>query len=375
MPGGPAPYIPVNEALRVLERNKDDLSRVLRIKWDSRRDGKNSTAYWGAEMKTEAGQWVPCQFMFYGERQGSWIQPTREEDLAEINARIQGKYTVKQRETDPTFTVTKWAANVESDENLNVMQYPPDDKKSKLFAVNDYLDQFFTEEIERMKDENKIVSADELNSMNKKVKSGKMKEEELKEIKSKKIYTFPSDKIVDLVQRTVSDKKKDQQNAGKDLPNPITRFRIRTKRNTETGEFTRCKFLDYDTRHVQKDKGVKFEDLLDENGEPINNDNIHRALTSGCELDGKIDARSICSSNFGISWPRELVLAVVKKSKGGGEDVTAGDMYSADDLDTSKLDVKDQGEPAEAEAEAGTGASEAKTSEEDVEGLLSDIAD
>jgi hypothetical protein len=279
---------------------------------DDIRPGKNNTKW--ASIKINSGyQSGDLTVKFRDERHSGFILPIEDEDVAVLSAKL--KKEVKKRDRDPMLQITKWTQEVQTEKDKITVKvdedgnpiYPADEYKSELFRFMEILNEVFIGEVEYLMSVKKIV--------------GKSAKKEAGSI------TAQNSQICSTVQTRISvDATGD--NAGKDLPNPISRIKIPTM----DGKLA-IEIYDRSKKYIEN-KRKRFE-IAKIDGEPINNSNIHKWLIPGALNDGILNC-SLCISNMGISCTmkvKTLVTLQPPPSAASGIDSLYSDEEDEEDED------------------------------------------
>ncbi|AAA65325.1 pCP312R [African swine fever virus] len=291
-----------DDLLQALQQAKAEknFSSVFSLDWDKLRTAKrNTTVKYVTVNVIVKGKKAPLMFNFQNEKHVGTIPPSTDEEVIRMNAE-NPKFLVKKRDRDPCLQFNKYKISPPlEDDGLTVKKneqgeeiYPGDEEKSKLFQIIELLEEAFEDAVQKGPEAMKTKH------------------------------------VIKLIQRKISNSA--VKNADKPLPNPIARIRI--KINPATSILTPI-LLDKNKPITLQNGKTSFEELKDEDGVKANPDNIHKLIESHSMHDGIINARSICISNMGISFPLCLEMGVVKVfEKNNGIDVNS--IYGSDDIST-----------------------------------------
>jgi hypothetical protein len=100
-------------------------------------------------------------------------------------------------------------------------------------------------------------------------------------------------------------------NAGRELPNPLVRLRI--KRDKASGVLTNVILYDEDKPYVDASGNSLFEIMQSDDGSPVTNNNIHEVVRSGSKATIIVRANSICCHSIGISVPTDVQICILKR--------------------------------------------------------------
>nr|CAD7112312.1 CP312R CDS [African swine fever virus] len=289
-----------DDLLHALQQAKAEknFSSVFSLDWDKLRIAKRNTSvkYVTVHVMVK-GKKAPLMFNFQNEKHVGTISPSTDEEVIRMNAE-NPKFLVKKRDRDPCLQFNKYKISPPlEDDGFTVKKneqgeeiYPGDEEKSKLFQIIELLEEAFEDAVQKGPENMKTKN------------------------------------IIKLVQRKISSNA--AKNADKPLPNPIARIRIKV--NPITNMLAPV-LLDKSKPITLQNGKTSFEELKDKDGVKANPDNIHKLIESHSIHDGIINARSICISSMGISFPLCLEMGVVKVfEKNNGIDVDS--IYGPDEI-------------------------------------------
>lgn len=334
---------------------------ALRIGWDSLRDG-NQGCKWGPVVFTSA-EGVSGELLLRltgGEKHTGQIMPITDAAVAELTAKNKNaKFgNIEKRPGKPAVAIQKWSVQVKTaSDGLTIPTgadgkpiLPGDDKLSAYYQVASLVNEAFMAEARERIDRGSdlVAKAKEMFKANKDVKADAvlaafaaslptgrrpgdtiLSSEQVTDLRRmlkdeangllRDVIVAGNTRVVSLTQEFISDKAK--ANAGKPMPNPITRLNINFNKETGIAETSI-----FDKSKPYSEGGKTRYEAAKVDGVPVNAENVHRFIVSGSIIEGiaKID---LCFSNMGISLPTKIELPVVSPpvNKGLDEDDVFGD--------------------------------------------------
>ncbi len=282
----------------------------------------------------------PFKIFINGEQHSGQIMPLTDEGVNELSLSNSNKkivITKRDPTRKPCIQIQKWTTQVKTEsDGITIKQddkgepiYPAEEFRSMYFGIIELLDEIFKREvlfrfdnfnklmsfIEESKNKDKTTSANAImtefiskNSLNKKgdiymppnpsnINDSMFKKyfSSAKDIECIKSYLIilKSAKIVNLIQENISDKS--TANAGKPLPNPITRITINIEQ---------CKIHERVT-----DATGKFVNLNPQ----IDDTNIHKLVLPRSKIYGIVNLGAVCISPMGVSIPSKIDPLIVRK--------------------------------------------------------------
>jgi hypothetical protein len=226
----------------------------------------------------------------------------------------------------PDIQIAKWRGKLEVDEK-NKLEFkkgpdgkpvlPDESSKSVTFSAMTLYFKALTDEINYQKQIKRIVN------------------DETKE-------NAPPNAIHNDVLKVVTPIKthyKKGVNQNKARLNPFFQIKVVWSRDNNPNKGTQ--FLDM-RKTFKKDGKQDFEKARLEDGSLIDNNNIHKWITFGIEINGVVSIDSICMSNMGISCQAKATIIVsqprIKTS------ITAGDIFSGEGDQDIGNDDEDEAE-------------------------------
>jgi hypothetical protein len=334
---------------------------ILWAEWGLNKPGANSTQRVPimCRLGSVEGRLVVKAF---GEKHTGRIDPLLDEDVAKINTELKGRsFSVKKRTREPAIQVQKYTVPVPTEaDGVTVAKdeggkpkYPSDDKISTYYRFAEHLETFLITEYDihtapEFKGPGRLVASSNI-PLRKKGEKGAT----AAIIPTAGVITVPSLKLAVPTQRVISNDS--IKNAGKDLPNPMTR--ITMKFNKDTLKPTGFAIHNMDKKFYNPEKKRYDFELatveIEGKQAPVDAANIHAFLLSGSKVDLIVNADSICSSNLGISIPIQAKLVVA--SAANRQSIGTSDLYGDEEEEEEEEDDgqpkgEDRGEgPAEIE--------------------------
>lgn len=318
---------------------------ILWAEWGQNKPGANSTQRIPimCRLGSIEGRLVVKAF---GEKHTGRIDPLLDEDVAKINAGLKGRnFSVKKRDRDPSIQIQKYTVpvpteadgvTVAKDEN-GQPKYPGNDKISMYYRFAEHLETFLLTEYEihtaeDFKGPGRLMASSAI-PLRKKNEKGAASAIAAPTVG---VITVPSLKLAVPTQRIISNES--IKNAGKDLPNPMTRVTL--KFNKDTLKPVGFAIHNMDKRFYNPEKKRYDYELatveVDGKQNPIDATNIHAFLLSGSKVDLIVNADSICSSNLGISVPIQAKLVVA--SAANRQSIGTGDLYGEEEEEEEEDD-------------------------------------
>jgi hypothetical protein len=335
---------------------------ALTFEWSGSRKGNNGTQWSSVNFKDDTGVSGRLIVRINSERHTGTIMPSTDEGLADMAMRVKNpKFALKKRDKKPSIQIQKWAAQVKTDEDGISLTYdedgqpilPDDGLLSPYYQVALLVGEAFAaeakERVDRglallakatlMKRTDKAATAqavlDAFAAEQGARRPGDLIVSSETVASLRKLFVNPKDldlltkgatvtsnvKIANLIQEYIGNQA--VKNAGKPLPNPMTRIAMNFDQTTGIAQMA---FFDKDQPFTED--GRQKYDTGKVDGDPINADNIHKFIVSRSTLDGIVNMDSVCFSNMGISMPVKAEVLVVAKPSGGS--VGFDDVYDDD---------------------------------------------
>jgi hypothetical protein len=335
---------------------------ALEFEWYSVRKGNQGTQWLNVNYTDASGNKGRLAIRVSGERHIGQIMPKTDEGVAELLATKKSKNSevkIEKRTKKACAQFQKWAAEVKTeDDGVTIVRdgegnllLPGDDKLSPYYAAMALVNEAFTAEartrLERgsalatsltaAKKAEKtitaaaafaafvaeygaktpgdtILSSEQVANIRKQYTSGA-------DIALKGTITAPNTKIAEVTQTIISSTAK--KNSGLELPNPMTRIAMNFDKDTGVAQM---EFYDKSKPYDAEGKTRYEAATVEEDGAvvPINENNIHKFVTSYCKIDGVVNAEGVCFSNMGISMPisgHVFVVEPMTRNKVGADDV------------------------------------------------------
>jgi len=298
----------VVEAFEAAKTANRPLTDVMYFDWQKTRPAANGTKYVPAFFVV-GGVSKSCTFRFKNEKHVGQIAPADDEEVARLNTELgAGRAQIKKRDRDPCLQFQKWSSSVPTEEDGITIRkredgtddLPGDESRSSVFELISYMEEVFCVEAEKC------------------IKNGKIVQRTPRKDPPKDPSVIVTDnlKIVSMVQRTISPHA--IKNAGKPLPNPIVRAKI--------------KFDDTSGRaHGSYHRRGTPLPLVDEEGKPPDKFNVHKLFVTHAIVDGVICVDALCISKMGLSMPIQVKVAVVSSPK--KYQLGLKDVYSDEEAD------------------------------------------
>jgi hypothetical protein len=268
------------------------------------------------------------------------IMPNKLEDVAELKEKYPHS-KIEMRMMKPSIQIRKYTVQIKTqedgitpivDENGNPIL--PDEKfVSKYYRVVEFMDEIYKSELneridrfvtlkmnimqnknikdtvecvtELRKEINHIIDGDTIIQEND-VRSLKDKFPVNFNVLTKGFVKVNSNKVISFIQEYISEKA--QINKGKKLCNPITRITLSFETNSGPHQL---RLLDKD-KPYRCDGQIGFDEAKVDNVK-VNDDNVHKFITTRSVIDGIICMDSICISQMGISLPIRATTIIVRK--------------------------------------------------------------
>ena len=375
-----------NKAAKIIFNAPDVAARLAGLKEAATLAGKEDSAWWAPALKFDfAGirpgnkgtQWVG---IFYTDASGvsgrlnrlrikgechiGQIMPASAAGVAELSAQNKNpNVKIEQRTRKPTITIQKWAAQVKTGEDGitpltdadGQPMLPGDEMLSPYYMVASLLNEALAFEVKALIDCGTalLMKAAEMKRADKAVTAQAVEEafvaangprrprdmilssDSIGTIR--KLFPSPKDtdlltktaivntnvKIVALVQEYISDQAK--KNAGLQLPNPMTRITMEFDPAPNADPIS---FFDKSKPYLAEG-GKQRYDIATIDGEAINNENVHLAITSRTIIDGIVNLDAVCFSNMGISIPPKIGVVVYEKPTVSREKPSIDDVYES----------------------------------------------
>lgn len=363
-----------NEAIRAaIAENKDsDITEApfgwwrpaLEFDWSGIHKGSNSTQWCNVIYTAQNGSSGKLAIRVLGELHCGQIMPKTDEGVAELAklAKPNGDQVIKKRDKKACIQVQKWNVPVKTEEDGCTIikdeqgnpKYPSDDKLSNYYRAASLLSEAFETDcrsrVERgqalaafladIKKKEKSISGPDAVAAFNAANGARMPYDVIFSAEHsaaiRKLYAAGADsimkgtivanstKVVSLIQTLISNDAK--KNAGKDLPNPMTRIAM----NFGDDGVSKSEFYDKSKPFIMDGKTQYEAATVEENNilVPINDGNIHKFITPRSAIDGVINAEGICFSNMGISIPVSTHVIIVEqavRTKAGQSDVYGDD--------------------------------------------------
>jgi hypothetical protein len=318
---------------------------IFNVKWEPR-DGPNGVRYVNVTVSIDNKSGPPA-VRFIGEINGTSIMPRDEKELLELKKKNpNSKIEMKVRTMNAGIQVKKYKSKVEkADDGISIKLdkegkpiLPPDSDKSDLYESFFWYYKAFVDEVKYQKSISKIVTDENKDG----APPGHI------------LVSNPS--VSQALQVTVKKGIK----AGKVRGNPYIIISFKFNAN-DPSKGTQI----LDKRKQITINGKKdFEKAKLENGESINDNNIHKWMTFGCMVDGIVDISSISISNMGISIPAKLDICVSQPAE--FKQLGSSSIYEDDNDDEVESAPTDDSKPKPEE-----GKSDAPTSKPASGGVVS----
>ncbi len=242
---------------------------------------------------------------FINEKHVGRIDPLDEAEVHRLNQTLSDKQApFKKRDRKPQLSIQKYAAYIRTDKEGKPEEPLPEELRSNYFKVIEYLNEFFSDEIKRRLDENKIGLFD------------------VKRTPYPPGFIIAKNtKIVSMIQTHCTPDQNDPTKVMA-LVNPICRISMSFDKNNQP---RKAQFFDGTKAGVNSPYGPLLFD-----GCPVTANNIH-TLAPRSIVSGIVDLGSVCLSNMGISLLAELELVAVKPPV-RVESISLADAFSEDEL-------------------------------------------
>ena len=334
---------------------------ALKIEWAGARSGANNTSWMTETYTDEQGLTAPLIVRVKGEQHIGQIKPNSDAGVQELILKMKNpkaKEKITPRTMKPSIQINKWSVPVKTAEDgITLLEengkpvLPEDDKLSPYFEVANLVNEAFAAEASErigrgalliakaaeMKKADKAVTGEAVYAAFGPRAAGDtiLVPDQLATLR--KHFPTPKDsdaiirgatvvnnaKVASLVQETISHGA--TKNAGKPLPNPMTRITMNFDEKTKESKFS---IFDKSLPYVEAGK-PKYE-VAKVDGVPVNADNVHKFILSRSLVDGIVDLSAVCISSMGISMPTKVEVLVVDKPVGAK--VGFDDLYDDDEL-------------------------------------------
>ena len=369
---------------------------ALNFEWAQLRKGNNGTQWGSVTYTGEDGISGRLTVRINGERHTGRIMPNTDDGVAEIARQVKNpNVKIEKRTKKPSIQVQKWAKQVKTAEDGVTLQYndegqpilPDDSDLSPYYQVASHVGEAFMFEakervarglalvakVVEMKRTDKGVTAQTiLEAFNgRRPADTILSSESVGAIRR----AFPNQKDIDmltrgviiasntkiaaLVQEYISDQA--PKNAGLPLPNAMTRIGMNFDSTTGIAQMS---FFDKSQPYTED--GRQKYDVGKVDGDPVNDNNVHKFVLPRSTIDGIVNMDSICFSSMGISMPVKAEVAVVDKPSGGA--VGLDDVYDDEEFG----DVPPPGGAPKATQLASAGASAGQAGTDQVKGAVAD---
>lgn len=310
---------------------------ILWAEWSQCKPGANSTQRIPimCRLGSIEGRLVVKAF---GEKHTGRIDPLLDEDVAKINVELKGRsFSVKKRTKQPAIQIQKYTVPVPTEadgvtvakDESGKPKYPSDDKISMFYRFAEHLETFLITEYEihtdpEFKGPGRLVASTNL-ALRKKGEKGATPAI----ASAAGTITVPNLKLAVPTQRVIS--AESLKNAGKELPNPMTRITMKFKEDTLKPIGFAIHNMDKKFFNPEKKRNDFELATVEVDGKqvPVDAANIHAFLLSGSKVDMIVNADSICSSQLGLSVPFQAKLVVA--SAANRQSIGTGDLYSEEE--------------------------------------------
>jgi len=358
--------------LRALKASATDEESIwwasaLAFDWDVVRPGNEGTKWLSIHYTDENGVRARLVIRVRGESHVGQIMPLTDAGLAELTSNSKNtKRQLEKRTKKAAIQFQKWTKEVETEEDGITLKRdqdgnpitPGDGSRSCYYAVAELVNEAFSYEarvrVDRggeftayvvdSKKKNKALTAkavlDAFNTEHPgpglrmvltpdnvtKIRQAFSMNQADVDLLTKGAMITSNVTITSLVQEYISPKAK--QNAGRPLPNPMTRIAMNFNKTTGLPE-EGLSFYDKKKPYTADGKTKYEQGKVKENDKeyPVNADNVHKFVLSRSLIDGIINMDSVCYSNMGISIPVKAGPLIVeqRESRSFGIDDVLGD--------------------------------------------------
>lgn len=350
------------KALKAAADREDWWRPALNIEWHITPRSSANCGWTSIYYTDESGIHGKLILRVNNERCIGSIMPNTDAGVAELTATNRNpKFTPKKRTLKPCIQIQKWNVKVQTaEDDISPLTdasgnpiTPSDEHLSAYYAVAAVVHEAFiyegTQRLDKgnalfdmatkMKKANKDVTAQEIleafvaaegprtfnDAILEQGRVATLRKFPGGDLLIKGVISTPKASLTNLVQEFIAERA--TSNAGKPLPNPITRAVLPFDPETGVAKF---KILDKSTPFKTASGTTSF-DPAKVDGEPVDNDNVHKFVTSGCVIDGLINMADVCFSSLSISIPVKVDIIIVERSTGRVES-DVDDVYGFDSL-------------------------------------------